>query len=153
MKVEITLSNKRTKDIKIINSKLEEKIQSIYPVIQQEKLIVELDDILKKSNVDGSLSFSVSTQGGDATSKVSNITTTSSKALPDLQAIMKQYNAITNTKAVDTTNIKGAKQYMQSNVTFTGSYDGVISFIKNIEGHQKKIMISNLNISGASASI
>ena len=152
MKVEIALSNKRTKDIKVINSKLQEKIQNIYPVIQQEKLIVELDDILKKSNVDGSLSFSVSTQVGDATSKVSNTTTTSAKALPDLQAIMKQYNAITNTKAVDTTNIKGSKQYMQSNVTFKGTYDSVMLFIKNIEGHQKKIMISNFNISGPSAS-
>ena len=164
IKLQVSLANKREKDIKIINSNLQQKIGNFYPVIEQEKLIVELDDILKKSNLEGSISFSASTQANDPNSKVSSSTTTTgttsagttsknaAKALPDLQSIVNQYNVLTNAKAADTKSIKGAKQYMQSNISFKGSYTNVMSFIKNVEGHQKKIMISSFNISGGSDS-
>ena len=57
IKLKIALSNKREKDIKILNSKIQDNTSNIYPAIQQERLIIELDDLLKKSNVEGSFAF------------------------------------------------------------------------------------------------
>ena len=57
IKLNISTSAKREKDVKILNSEIQEKTSSIYPVIQQERLIIELDDFIKKVKCRGVFYF------------------------------------------------------------------------------------------------
>lgn len=161
IKLKISLSNKREKDIKILNSKIQDKTSNIYPVIQQQRLIIELDDLLNKSKVEGNFTFSVATTA-DAGNKTTNNAATSTsndkiKASP-LQTIVDQYNSLVSSQSnnVNKTtvssnekNIKGSTQYAQVALAFKGSYDNIMVLIKNIESHSKKIVISNLALNGS----
>ena len=178
IKLSIAMSNKREKDVKILNSKIQDKTKDIYPVIQQERLIIELDALLKKSNVVGSFSFqatnaSDSTTAGTAsttttttTTGTSNTTSTSSnssdmgrsaKGTKELQSIVDKYNNIIfsegdNGNKTTLTNykndIKGSTQYTQAAFTFKGSYNNINTLIKNIENNSRKILISDLTLTG-----
>lgn len=54
-----TISNKdeQLKNIKVLNAKIGDEIQPFYPTISQEHLIVELDDLIKKSGLYGGMKF------------------------------------------------------------------------------------------------
>jgi len=126
-------------------------------VVQQERLIIELDTLLKNSNVEGSFSFSDTndTDTGNTTTKNAATSTSSdtsnyAKKLKSLQSIVDKYNNLNVYVSNDKMDIKGSTQYIQASLAFKGSYDNVIGAIKNIEKHVKKIVISNLVLNGSS---
>jgi len=168
IKLSISTSNKREKDVKILNSKIQDKTSGIYPVIQQERLIIELDALLKKSNVVGSFSFAdtnvtnttntINTTASTATTGTSSDTASSAKGTKALQSIVDKYNNliyaegdVDNKTTVDNykSDIKGSTQYTQAALTFKGSYSNITGLIKNIENNAKKILISDLILTGS----
>ena len=160
IKLSISTSTKREKDVKILNSEIQEKTSSIYPVIQQERLIIELDALLKKSNVEGSYTF-LATKAADTENKTttSGKTNTSNDTSKALQTIIDKYNTMVVSGSDDgdkTTvsnykkEIKGSTQYTQASLSFKGSYNNIIGLIKNIESNSKKIIISDMALSGSS---
>ncbi len=160
IKSKITLGDKRASDFKTLNSKVQDRASSIYPSIMQDKMIIELDDLLKKSNVVGNFNFSFGNNVANTSDKTSNSssntnssgassTTDNSKLLPDLQSVVNEYNAsIGNKTTTSANNTKGVYKYMQVTLTFKGSYSNVMSLIKNIESNNKKIAITNISITG-----
>ena len=165
IKLSIATSKNREKDVKILNSKIQDKTSGIYPVVQQERLIIELDALLKKSNVVGSFSFTATNATDTATntattgtSSTSSDTASSAKGTKALQSIVDKYNdliyaegEVGNRTTVDNykSDIKGSTQYTQAALTFKGSYSNIIGLIKNIENNAKKILISDLTLTGS----
>ncbi|MGH4052611.1 MAG: hypothetical protein ACREVX_14985 [Clostridium sp.] len=160
IKLSISTSTKREKDVKILNSEIQEKTSSIYPAIQQGRLIIELDALLKKSNVEGAFTFTA-IKAADTQNKTttSGTTSTSDDTSKPLQTIVDQYNTmlISGTDDGDKTTvsnykkeIKGSTEYTQASLSFKGSYDNIIGLIKNIENNSKKIILSNLALNGSS---
>jgi type IV pilus assembly protein PilO len=146
-------------DLKILNSKIYDKSNGLYPSIIQEKLIVEIDDLMKKSNVKGNLSFS-----NEDTKAVSDGTKAKDKkAENSLQTYVDQYNGEkSSTKANDSgttanSNSQANSQNQQANtlnvnqmkltLNYRGSYDNLRSLISNIEQNPKKIVLSNVTMS------
>ncbi|MBU3198427.1 hypothetical protein LL037_22045 [Clostridium estertheticum] len=151
IKLKISMSNKKEKDIKILNSKVQNETSSIYPVIQQDRLIIELDALLKKSNVEGDFSFSANNVAEAGNKTINNGTTDTSKDmskntkdLKALQTIVDQYNNLDIYAGDNKKEIKGSTQYTQVSLAFKGSYDNIIGLIKNIENYNKKIIMANL---------
>lgn len=59
VKLEISENSPVYKEFKIINAKIKSMTKPLFPSINQEKIIVILDDMLGKSNIEGnSISFS-----------------------------------------------------------------------------------------------
>jgi type IV pilus assembly protein PilO len=154
----------RESDIKILNSKIQDKSKLLYPVIAQEKIIVELDNLMSKSNVTGTIGFSEAAvqpleEKKQEQKKIEN---------SSLQQLVDLYNSIskdstkgsvapqatvqpkpqTNAQANSQTSANPNKvEQMKVTLAFRGSYSNVIKFIENIESHTKKLAINKLNLS------
>ncbi|MBK1810493.1 hypothetical protein JHL18_07580 [Clostridium sp. YIM B02505] len=146
-------------DLKILNSKIYDKSSGLYPSIIQEKLIVEIDDLMKKSNVKGNLSF-----GNEDTKAISDGNKVKDKKTENsLKTYVDQYNGEkSSTKANDSgttanSNSQANSQPQQANalnvnqmkitLNYRGSYDNLRSLISNIEQNPKKIVLSNVTMS------
>lgn len=119
-------------NIKIMNSNLEEKASQIYPSIEQEKIILELDDMVNKSGIKTNLTF---------TEKVIGV-----KANDDKNS--KDNTKDTNVKATSGKASKALDDMEQIKVTmnFKGSYDNIMKFLDIVEKNKKIIAVSNLNL-------
>ncbi|MBU3160433.1 hypothetical protein KPL37_11830 [Clostridium frigoris] len=158
MKYQTIMASKREKDIKVINSKLQDIVNNTYPAIQQKKVIIEIDSLLNKSKIEGSFAFSGEDKSVDTTkNSETNASNSKTKVLP-LQSIVDQYNKLslarvstTADKASDTEAVISSKdsvEYMQAAISIKGSYDNISSFIKNVENQEKNIIISSLILNG-----
>lgn len=153
IKLTIASSEKKENDIKILNAKVHDSVDRLYPVIWQEKTLIELNDLLSKSKLEGS----ANTSSGDSdkkngTSDTNNKVDNNSSAYSNLYSIVDQYNA--QVLSIKKEEVKGrnnnAYTSMKATLNFKGSYDNVYSLIKNIEDYGRKIYISSLSISGIS---
>lgn len=153
--------DKRESNLKILNSKIQDSSILLYPTIAQEKIIIELDELMAQSKINGALSFT------EVDVKVIQSNTVEQKQIAkgSLQPVTDEYNSKFNkdVKILENSNktaVSTSKQMskaegsnveqMQATLTFNGSYENIISFIKNIENHPKKIVITNMNISQSS---
>ncbi len=146
---------KKEGDIKIINSKIKDKSESLYPAIVQENIIMELDDLMKKSSVTGSITFSeIEVKPFEEKSSKED----KKNGTNFLKPVTDEYAAIEGekkdehrNKKVDNNGDKTSKagniDQMKLSLSVKGSYLNIINFIKSIESHPKKIAISKLNMS------
>lgn len=153
IKLTIASSAKKENDIKILNAKVHDSIDRLYPVIWQEKTLIELNDLLSKSKLEGS----ANTTNGDSDKKNSSSDTNSkvdnnSSAYSNLYSIVDQYNTQVLSAKKEEVQARNNNAYtsMKATLNFKGSYDNVYSLIKNIENYSRKIYISSLSISGIS---
>jgi type IV pilus assembly protein PilO len=79
-------------NVKVLNTKIKEEAIAFYPTIDQEKLIIELDTLLKGSGLEGSATFQPIAVNSVENSKKESV------SLPDssLQGIVDQYNNVFN---------------------------------------------------------
>lgn len=146
---------KRESDIKILKAQIQNKTLDIVPDIKEEKIIVDLDNILNNSNLDGySITFSdVSVQ------PISSKKQEQKQDVKDpLQDLVNQYNGKSiihsSTNENNSDNKSNANkdknsvsaEKMTVNINLKGSYINVINLIKNIENYSKKIIISNIKL-------
>lgn len=153
IKLTIASSAIKENDIKILNAKVHDSIDRLYPVIWQEKTLIELNDLLSKSKLDGS----ANTTSGDrdkknSTSDTNNKVDNNNSAYSNLYSIVDQYNTQVLSVKKEEIQAKNNNAYtsMKATLNFKGSYDNVYLLIKNIENYGRKIYISSLSISGIS---
>ena len=158
---------KENEQYKILNAKIFNKTDKLFPSIEQEEIIVVLDKMIKDSNLQADvLGFSeVSSENTTVdTSKTANNADKSKIATNELDKLVSDFNGNskkdatsekTNTSkaSTNTNNSKIIGAYkMQVTLNFKGMYDELISFIEQVENYDKKIIINNINLTGAEGS-
>lgn len=106
-------------NIKIMNSNVQEKAQCIYPSIEQEKLILDLDRLITAGGLKANINFSEN--NNNKKSEDDKKTENKSKAVADMQGIKATLN-------------------------FKGSYNQAMKFLNEVEKNKKLIAVSNLNL-------
>jgi type IV pilus assembly protein PilO len=160
LNAQINSIQSRESDLKILNSKIQDKSKLLYPFIAQEKIIVELDDLMARSKITGTISFSEAAVQPLEDKKQEQKKAESSS----LQPLVDQYNIISKDSTKAGTAPQAAAQpktqanaqpaasqnkveQMKVTLSFRGSYDNVISFIQNVETHPKKLVINKISLS------
>ena len=150
-------------EVKALKLSAIEKSKSLYPVIIQEKIIIEIDKLLNDSGLKGNIAFSPIEVAEVEELKTQEIV----KAESSLKEFVDEYegNSITSSEkdtssengngeaATETTTDEGEKatsEQLKVAINFTGSYENLKKFIKSIEDYERKIVITNINISAKS---
>lgn len=169
----ITINSLESKenDVKLLNEKIKEESKPFYPIISEEHIILEIDKLLKGSELKGTMKFNPVVC--DAVENVNK----KSGTLPDstLQQIVDKYNdknasnheeattttntnnkdgSVNNSNDKSDTNSKDSKdkkkdtvQYIKFQVNFEGSYDGIYKFISAIGANDRKIVVNSIKLS------
>lgn len=158
-------------DVKLLKEKIEEESKPFYPIISEEHIILEIDKLLKDSELKGTMKFNPIVC--DAVENVDK----KSGTLPDstLQQIVDKYNdknasnheeatttintnnkdaSVNNSNDKSDSNSKDSKdkkkdtvQYIKFQVNFEGSYDGIYKFISAIGENDRKIVVNSIKLS------
>lgn len=150
-----SLENKKN-DVELLKVKIEDKSTPFYPIISEEHIILEIDQLLKDSQLKGTIKFDpiVCDSVGDDSK--------SNKSLPQstLQPIVDKYNnndittdsSDKNNKNDSNANAskdkkKDTVQYVKFQVNFQGTYDGIYKFLSAIGENEKKIIVNSIKLS------
>ena len=156
----------RQEKIKGISANVNELTYDYYPTLIQERLILELDDLIKESDVTATLSFSPITSAAVAplTAPGAIKPESSLKPFVDEYDVLTQEGATSSDKEVEDSknpqeeapeastdteeSTTGATaEILTVGVTFNGSYENVKAFIDEIQAHRYNIIITNLSLS------
>lgn len=148
-------------NFKVLNSNILDKSKSFYPVLLQEKIILELDKLLQSSGVEGNISFSPVEVAAVEQFMAPEVT----KEESSLKSIVDEYNGLTNGKSTseDASNNseKNEKAEDSSDITteqfkiaisFTSSYEGLKRFLDLVDDNNRNIAITNISITPTSSS-
>ncbi|QAA31165.1 hypothetical protein [Clostridium manihotivorum] len=158
----------KKEQVKILNAKISDKSKNLYPELIQEKLILEIDDLIKGSNLKANVNFSnLQVQGVE-----SNKSTYQPLPSSSLQSLADQYNnkasqstTVTNNQQSGNSNQAAQQnnngqtkdssggntaQQMKVTLSFKGTYSNLATFIKNVEARNKRIVLSNLSMTQSS---
>ncbi|MCB2298709.1 hypothetical protein [Clostridium tagluense] len=174
VKAKIASKDKKNQEYKILNAKILSKTDMLFPSIEQEKIIMVLDKMIKDSKLqanilgfsevssentseDKSKTESTTAKAGD---KNKNVVNELDKLVSDFNATIKKdensekTNTINTNKAITKTdNSKSIGAYkMQVTLNFKGIYEELISFIEQVEKYEKKIIVSNINLAAGEGS-
>lgn len=160
-KAKITSENERKKQYKNLNSKIFNATGMLFPSIEQEKIIVILDKMIKDSNLQADvLAFSEVSSGNnlvDTTKTVNNedksknTTNELDKLVNDFNGTSKNETSSMTSKKTNDSKIIGAYK-MEVTLKFKGVYDELISFIAQVEDYDKKIIIKSITLTGTEGS-
>ncbi|MBX4265792.1 hypothetical protein [Clostridium estertheticum] len=160
-KSKITSENERKEQYKNLNSKILNATSMLFPSLEQEKIIVVLDKMIKDSNLKADvLAFSEVSSGNnvvDTTKAVNNedksknTTNELDKLVNDFNGTSKNGTISTDSKNTNDLKIIGAYK-MEVTLKFKGVYDELISFIEQVENYNKKIIIKSITLTGAEGS-
>lgn len=156
IKSHIFLKDKITSDVKILKAKAENKGERFFPSITQEKIIILLNNIIKKSEINvNSISFSeivtapIQNNAKDSQNGALNNKKTQNNPLNTLvneyngdQAQSKSKQNLNNSAV----SSKYTADNMEVSLGFNGNFSSLMSLIENIEGFSKKIIIKNIDI-------
>lgn len=153
MKIQISSMDKKQSDIKILNSKIGNKTMLLYPSIEQEKIIIEIDKLLNDNKIDGNLSFSeINLEAVEVKSKEE----VKKAVTSPLTAIVNEYNNLTSkektqavngapSKAKETTAVNA--EQIKINLSFKGTYENFTKLLNSFENYSRKIAVTNIAIS------
>ncbi|MBU3072789.1 hypothetical protein [Clostridium estertheticum] len=160
-KAKIKTENERKEQYKNLNSKIFNATGMLFPSLEQEKIIVILDKMIKDSKIQADvLAFSeVSSGNNDAdTTKTVNNENKSKNTTNELDKLVNDFNGTskngtnsTDSKKTNDLKIIGAYK-MEVTLKFKGVYDELISFIEQVENYDKKIIIKSITLTGAEGS-
>lgn len=152
---QIALKSKTEENIKDMNSKILSMTEILFPSINQENFIVDIDKILHDANLKGmSITFSdIKAVPVEEKKKDEKDDKTSS-----LKGVIDEYNGSptksnndkktdSNSKSNSNSKDKPSAENISMVVNFKGSYKNLTEFIKALESYRKKIIVSNLQIS------
>ncbi len=161
IQAKIDSKGKKQAEIKVLNSKIIDKTRRLFPSIEQERIIIMLDKMFENSKLQGDvLSFSEISDDNLTAEKKNDVVLDT-----ELNKLVKQYNNIELDKKIieKQTDPKGTEgsseenkntaipstKKMQVTVSFKGNYFRFISFIKQVESFEKKIIINKINLTAA----
>lgn len=139
-------------EIKIYNTEIQNLTAGFYSSIEQPNVILELNNLMNDTGVNGTMSFSeIKTmpiiQNQEATS--SNQETEENKN--QIQGIVNDYNEVVDNSKKQPVQKKTEEIYnlnqMMISLSINGTYDSIMSFTKAIEDNPKHINILNFNLS------
>ena len=146
----LSLKEEELADLK---NKVNDKAQILYPEIIQEKIILEIDKLLKENSITGNIGFSPIAVA-PVERMVIEDTLNEESSLKDL--VDKYDNKEQNMSSEDSTNSSEATdsqltiQQLKITITFTSTYENLKKFIKAIEDYERKLVITNIAISSKS---
>ncbi|MBZ9636287.1 hypothetical protein [Clostridium sp. FP1] len=181
VKAKIASKDKKNEEYKILNAKIFSKTDMLFPSIEQEKIIMVLDKMIKDSNLQADVLGFSEVSSGNRQESTGKTEATSAKAgdknkntVNELDKLVSGFNG-TNKKDVNSEKTKDSKvepnttntdkaitkadnsksigaYKMQVTLNFKGTYDELIGFIKQVEKYEKKIIVSNINIAAGEGS-
>lgn len=153
--------------LKVLKVDVYEKSKKLYPIILQEKIILEIDKLLTESGLDANLGFNPITVEKVEELKSDEIV----KAESSFKDLIDEYNGDKLPENENTTDTQGSSntgtegnstevttpeeggpttEQLKVSVNFTGSYEEVKKFIGSIEKYERKIVITNISITAKS---
>ncbi|PAB58507.1 GspMb/PilO family protein [Anaeromicrobium sediminis] len=198
VKMKIGYKDNINKNFKIMNSKIEIASERLFPMIIQEKIIVILDDMVKKSNIQAlSMSFTEEKLGKieikkeetkkenyvlkdlvleyegtldkeelneiegqkeeekkeineEINEEINKALNGKDKIAKDIvqqyEGIFNKYDNMTQEEESDEEESEGQLEKISVTISYEGSYNEIMAFVKEIESFPKKIIINSLNI-------
>lgn len=150
LKVEISPENKVYKDHKILNTKIYSTTLRYFPEIKQDKIITIIDEMIKASKLQvDSISFM---EEEEKLTEEDLVKALDQKTI--LQQLLDTYLGHriditpkeTNPEEQQENNdLMGEVERITANLTFKGTYGNLMDFIHQVEGYDKKIIISTIN--------
>lgn len=154
-KIQASPQNKVYKEFKILNSKIDMITSYFFPDIIQEKIIINLNEMINNSQIKvKSMNFTEPSYGLIETRE----TEENKESL--LEQYVKIYNEISRTiNKTEKINKEKSEQNLEKkeslddkikrmtvSLKFDGSYEKIMSFLNEVESSNRKIIIKNLNI-------
>ncbi len=158
----------KAEEVKGLKSSVIEKSKILYPVIMQEKIILELDKLLNDNKILVNIAFTPVEVAAVEELKSEEI----AKVESSLKEYVNQYEGDANYSEGNSENNNEATQSEEStegneqatvseaNVTtteqlkvsinFNGSYNNLKEFIKAVEDYNRKVVITNISITAKS---
>ena len=147
---------KNDTNIKICKESIEAKSMKLYPKLYQDKIIIEINDLLDKAEIKGSLSFSEVTVANIAKYFGEEAEKEEVKGEPSLKEPADELRKLSDEDkdSNNTDSNKGEKtdipveslfvEQMQVGVDFTGSYENATKFIKLLSDYARLIALPNV---------
>ncbi|MEG0307764.1 MAG: hypothetical protein RR636_07470 [Clostridium sp.] len=171
MLLKVNTISKNKGDIKIFNENISAKSMKLYPKIYQEKIIVEINKLLKEAGIKGNLTFSEITIApieayfpeGDGIEKIQpsleEIVEDKDKAdtkeeieekLEGTKELGKEQTAVRDEKSPAATKELLVEQ-MKVSVSFTGTYSNVMKFVELVSKYGRLIAMPNITLTSSGA--
>lgn len=158
-------------DIKILKNKIDNMSVNFYPIISEEHLILELDNLLKNNNLEASIQFE-SIKSEDIESEQNENTDLSESSLQniadeymemesngeksekeekaDSDNLSNDGNSNSKENSVNdqsSENISKDKVHqLRCNISFSGTYENLMNFLKEINENNNKMVVNSMNI-------
>ncbi|GKX64842.1 pilus assembly protein PilO [Inconstantimicrobium mannanitabidum] len=145
---------RKKSDMKILDAKIDDKTSRLYPKLVQEKIILDLDKLLKDSEIQSSINFNpIVVQGIDGV-KIDSTQLGDSTFDP----ITKEYKSMTNSNKQNTSsqqndnNSSNAQkttetvQQFKVTLSFSSSYKDLKKFLDNVSNFQRRIVVNTLSL-------
>ncbi|MEG1255826.1 hypothetical protein [Clostridium sp.] len=169
MQVNINTLLKNKEDIKILNSNISSKSMLLYPKLSQEKIIIEINELLNKAGIKGNLSFSEITvapieayfsgeeEGEKVQPSLEQIVEDTdkeptkeevkekledAKELGDDQAAEKDAQATASTAGL-------LVEQMKVSISFTGTYIKSMKFVELVSEYERLIAMPNITLTAS----
>ncbi|WP_418223159.1 hypothetical protein [Clostridium isatidis] len=144
-------------EFKILKANVLGKSEKLYPVIMQEKIIIELDELLNDSGLSANIAFSPI----EVSPAEKLVSPEIKKTESSLKAFVDEYNGnVSNTGESSSNSANGQGGTNQENSTtteqlkvainFSGTYEALKSFIASVQNYERKIVIPNISITAQS---
>jgi type IV pilus assembly protein PilO len=167
MVTNINTITKNKENIKILNHNISSKSRVLYPKIYQDRVILEINNLLNQAGIKGSLTFSEV-----AVSPIETyfLASEEEKIEPSLEQVAEEANKEKTKEDVEEklekTKELGEKQgskkdegesqpketlveQMKVSVSFNGSYKDVTKFIKLISEYERLLAMPNINLTAS----
>ena len=144
---------KRQKDIKGLTASITERTSSYYPTLIQEKIILELNEIIEETGITASFSFSpITAQNVQPLSagEYSPVQSTLEPIVNELASINEELEEAENEEITSSQNSEASSttaEVLTVSMTFSGSYETIKTFIDMIQSWNYNLIITNLSLS------
>lgn len=144
---------KRQKDIKGLTASITERTSSYYPTLIQEKIILELNEIIEETGITASFSFSPITAQNVQPLSAGEYLSPQSTLEPlvnELASINEEVEEAENDEMASGQNSEASSataEVLTVSMTFSGSYETIKTFIDTIQSWNYNLIITNLSLS------
>ncbi|WP_050607780.1 hypothetical protein [Clostridium niameyense] len=154
---------KTQRNLKILNYKIQDNTTLFFPSIEQEKIIVELDELIKKSEL---TAFSIKFSEREFNEVKAFQFEKKKENKNHLEDLAREYKGteknnkknknnknLNNPKNDSNEKYKNPVESITATINFKGNYLDVVEFISKVEEFEKRIVMSNIKINKGSDSL
>lgn len=142
-KGEIDNIEETEKNIKILNSKIQDRTMKFYPYIKDEKILLQLDGLIKKSKLEVKLSFQQEGKEEKGEGK--------GASYDSMLKLVEEYKKLN--KEDKDKKIEFDKNTFKVTLSFNGTYDNFETFLNDICNGEKTIFVDDIKINSGQGKI